>query len=374
MDVLSELLKAVKLDGALFYNAEFSAPWCVRTPASRVVAPHLGPGPGHVIIFHLVTEGRGYAYVEGDERRVELNAGDIVIFPHGHPHILGSGAPVKPVDHERELQRVLAQGLKLSRSGGGGPLTKLVCGYMACEPQLCQVFLGGLPPVFKVHIRDDASGQWLENSIRYSVGDVNSSNPGGEAVLAKLSEVLFVETLRRYIALLPQEQTGWLAGVRDPEVGKALGLLHRRPAHPWTIAELAAEVGISRSVLAERFRRYLSETPMAYLTRWRLQLGAQMLKSTSSSVLQIASEVGYESEPSFNRAFKREFGLPPPASAPNPNPPAPEPSALHRHPSTRPQPLIAIAIPVLRARNHGLTWSNERTRPKTKSSGRISLQ
>ncbi len=122
---------------------------------------------------------------------------------------------------------------------------------------------------------------------------------------------LFVETLRRYIALLPREQTGWLAGVRDPEVGKALALLHRKPAHPWTIAALANEVGISRSVLAERFRRYLSETPIAYLTRWRLQLGAQMLKSTSDSVAQIAAEVGYESEPSFNRAFKREFGLPP---------------------------------------------------------------
>jgi len=130
-------------------------------------------------------------------------------------------------------------------------------------------------------------------------------------VLAKLSEVVFVETLRRYIALLPREQTGWLAGVRDPEVGKALALLHRKPAHPWTIAALANEVGISRSVLAERFRRYLSETPIAYLTRWRLQLGAQLLKSTSSGVAQIAAEVGYESEPSFNRAFKREFGLPP---------------------------------------------------------------
>ncbi len=140
---------------------------------------------------------------------------------------------------------------------------------------------------------------------------MDASRPGGEAVLAKLSEALFVETLRRYIALLPQEQTGWLAGVRDPEVGKALALLHRQPAHPWTIASLAKEVGSSRSVLAERFRRYLSETPIAYLTGWRLQLGAQMLTSSSRSVMQIAAEVGYESEPSFNRAFKREFGLPP---------------------------------------------------------------
>jgi transcriptional regulator GlxA family with amidase domain len=130
-------------------------------------------------------------------------------------------------------------------------------------------------------------------------------------VLAKLSEVLFVETLRHYIALLPQEQTGWLAGVRDPEIGKALALLHRKPAHPWTIATLGSEIGVSRSVLAERFRRYLSESPMAYLANWRLQLGAQLLKSTSRSVAEIAAEVGYESEPSFNRAFKRQFGLPP---------------------------------------------------------------
>ncbi len=128
---------------------------------------------------------------------------------------------------------------------------------------------------------------------------------------AKLTEVLCVDTIRRYIALLPPEQTGWLAGIRDPEVGKTLALLHRQPAHPWTIASLANEVGISRSVLAERFRRYLSATPIAYLTRWRLQLGAQMLTSSSNSVAEIAAEVGYESEPSFNRAFKRELGLPP---------------------------------------------------------------
>ena len=311
MDVLSEVLKAVKLDGAMFYNAEFSAPWCFRSPASRTVAQYLSPSSRHVVIYHLLTEGRGYAHIEEDGPPVPLNAGDIVIFPHGDPHIMGNGPSVKPVDSAQVLQRVLSQGLKVSRLGGGGEITKFICGYMACDPQLSRTFLGGLPPIFKVHIRNDASGQWLENSLRYSVDNADASGPGGETVLAKLSEVLFIETLRRYIAHLPQEQTGWLAGVRDPEVGKALALLHRKPAHPWTIAALASDVGISRSVLAERFRRYLSETPIAYLTRWRLQLGAQMLTSTSSSVAQIAAEVGYESEPSFNRAFKREFGLPP---------------------------------------------------------------
>ena len=295
MDVLSEVLKAVKLDGAMFYNAEYSAPWCFRASASRIVAPYLSPDSRHVIIYHLMTEGCGYAHVEGDGRPLSLSAGDIVIFPHGDPHIMGNGSPIKPVDNAQELQRILSAGLKVSRQGGGGKITKFICGYMACEPHLSRIVLGGLPPILKVSIRNDTSGQWLEDSIRYSVDNANVSIAGGAAVLARLSEVLFIETLRRYIALLPPEQTGWLGGIRDPEVGKALALLHRQPAHPWTIAALANEVGISRSVLAERFRRYLSETPIAYLTRWRLQLGAQRLKATSNSVAEIAAKVGYES-------------------------------------------------------------------------------
>src|SRR5579859_7595913 len=198
MDVLSEVLKTVKLDGAFFYNGEFSAPWCFRSPASRDVAPYLSTDSGHVIIFHLLTEGRGYAGVEGESKKLLLNAGDIVIFPHGDSHIVGNGSPVKPVDNEQELQRIMSQGLKLSRFGGGGEITKFVCGYMVCEPQLSRVFLGGLPPVLKINIRNDASDQWLENSIRYSVGNADAFKPGGEAVIAKLSEVLFVEALRRY--------------------------------------------------------------------------------------------------------------------------------------------------------------------------------
>lgn len=313
MDVLSEVLKAVRLDGALFHNAEFSAPWCVHQAASCTVASYISPTSKHVIIYHLVTEGRGYARLEEDERSVPLIAGDIVIFPHGDPHILGNGSPVKPkpVDYQEALQRMFSEGLKVSRLGGGGEITKFICGYLSCEPELSGVFLGGLPSIMKVNIRDDESGQWLENSIRYSVGHADASSPGSQTVLAKLSEVLFVETLRRYIELLPREQTGWLAGVRNREVGKVLALLHRQPANPWTISTLAKEVGVSRSVLTDRFRSYLSETPIAYLTRWRLRLGAQMLKSTNSAVAQIAADVGYESEPAFNRAFKREFGLPP---------------------------------------------------------------
>jgi len=246
-----------------------------------------------------------------DGERIFLEAGDIVIFPHGDAHFLENGPRAKAMDMEKELARIFSQGFKRSTLGGGGEITKFVCGFMACEPRLSQIFLSGLPPVFKVSIRNDSSGRWLENSIRFSVNDADASRAGGEAVLAKLSEVLFVETLRTYIAHLPAEQTGWLAGARDSEVGKTLALMHRNPAHPWTIASLAKEAGVSRSVLAERFRHYLNEPPMTYLTRWRLQLGAQLLSSTSYSVAQVASEVGYESEAAFNRAFKREFETPP---------------------------------------------------------------
>jgi len=310
VDVLSEVLRIVTLEGAFFYNAEFSAPWGFRSPPSHKVAPYVSPSGGHVIIFHLLTEGRGTAVVEGGER-VPLQAGDIVVFPHGDPHVITNGSPRRTQDNEKELHTILSQGLKISRLGGGGEVTRFVCGYMACEPRLGRLVLAGLPPIFKVSIRDDPTGHWLEQSIRFSVDDAGTARPGGDAVLAKLSEVLFVETLRRYVAGWPEGRTGWLAGARDPEIGRALAAMHRRPAHPWTLADLAKEAGISRSVFAERFRQLLDEPPMTYLITWRLQLGARMIRTSNLSIAQVAAEVGYESEPAFNRAFKRAFGVPP---------------------------------------------------------------
>jgi len=308
MDVLSTVLKTVKLEGAMFYNAEFSASWSFRAPASHLMAPYLSPEPRHVIIYHLLTHGQAYASVE-DGQRVSLSAGDIVVFPHGDPHFMGNGRDVEPRDHAKILQEILSQGLKLARMGGGGEITRLICGYLVCDPQLSKAFLGGLPPIFKVNIGNDSSGKWLENCIRYAVEQAVNSQSGSEIVVAKLSEALFAETLRRYVDLLPPGQTRWLAGARDTDVGNAL--MHGQPSDSWTIAELAKRVGVSRSVLAERFRHFLGVPPMAYLSRWRMQMGAQLLTATSHSVAQIAAEVGYESEPAFNRAFKREFGSPP---------------------------------------------------------------
>jgi len=309
MDALSEVLRIVKLRGALFFNAEFSAPWCVASPQSSQVAPLLCPGAGHVIIYHYLTDGRAYAQLPGGSRR-DLGPGNVVIFPHGDAHSLGSGAG-KPVDSLKIFAKNLSNGLKVARYGGGGELTKFVCGYMACDPSLSEVVLAGLPSMFVVNIANDSAGQWLANSIQFSVREAGGLGTGSDVVVAKLSEVLFVETLRRFIQDLPDQQKGWLAGARDPVVGETLALMHKNPAHPWTIANLAHQVGVSRTRFAERFRHFLGEPPMAYLARWRLKLAAEMLVSSDSNVGEIAAEVGYASEAAFNRVFKREFGCPP---------------------------------------------------------------
>ena len=310
MDVLSEVLKVVKLEGAVFFNGEFTAPWCFRSSGSTGIATYLAPEAGHLIPYHYLTEGRAYArLLEG--KREELTAGDIVIFPHGDAHLLGNGSPARPVDSFETFAKNLTQGLKLARFGGGGEITKFICGFMGCDPQLSEVFLAGLPKILKVHVANEPSGEWILNSIRFSLADGGESSAGSGLVSTKLSEVLFVETLRRYINALPPDQIGWLAGARDPIIGGALNLLHKDPADPWTVSDLARRIGLSRTRLAERFRHFLGESPMAYLAQWRLKLGAEMLQSTEDSVAQVALAVGYGSEAAFNRAFKREFACPP---------------------------------------------------------------
>jgi AraC-like DNA-binding protein len=312
MDAFSEILSGVKLHGAVFFTAEFSAPWGFTTPPSdRMVALPVAQGTEHLVLYHLVIDG-GAVVELTDGQRTELSPGDIVIFPHGDAHHMSSGNDAtRPFPNYGISAKIKSRDLSPLHAGGGGEVSRFVCGYMICDPYLSRPILSGLPSVFKVNIRTDRAGNWLENSILHLVEESASGRIGSEAMLAKLSEALFVDTLRRYVAGLPEQQTGWLMGARDPVVGKSLGLLHSRVSHPWTIADLADQVGISRSALVERFTRYLSEPPMTYLTRWRLQLAARSLESTSRGVAEIAADVGYESEAAFNRAFKREFGLPP---------------------------------------------------------------
>ena len=310
MDAFSEVLRGVRLTGAMFFSAEFSAPWRLSTPHCRVMASTLAPGAPHIMIYHLVVDGSARASRTGGPE-VELSPGDIVVFPHGDPHHLSGGSGTNPVESAAVLRKIATRDLSPMHAGGGGATTRFVCGYLTFDPLLCGPILESLPPMLKVNVRTDRSGHWLEQSILHLVEEAASDRAGSDAMLAKLSEALFVDTLRRYVAGLPDQTTGWLAGARDPVVGKSLALLHSRAHHPWTIAELAAEVGVSRSALVARFTRYLSDSPMAYLTGWRLRLAAQALTSTPKGVADIAAAVGYESEAAFNRAFKRAFGLPP---------------------------------------------------------------
>ena len=309
MDALSELLRTVKLSGALFFNAHCYAPWCVQAAPSRSFRPFIQRPATHVIEFHVVVEGRGYIRV-GNET-TPLTAGDIAIVPHGDAHRMGNGLSTATSDGTESLESILRGELKPYRIGGDGELTRLICGYLGCEKQLLAPLLVGLPRVVRVHLRDDPYGQSLERMVGHAVEQVASGVPGSDVIVARLAEVLFVEALRRYVLQLPPQRTGWLAGAADPGVGRALAQMHQRPAYPWTLDELADAAGVSRSTLADRFARYLGQGPMAYLTDWRLELAAESLRTTSRSVLDIAADVGYESEAAFNRAFKRRFTLPP---------------------------------------------------------------
>jgi AraC-like DNA-binding protein len=310
MDAFSEILAAVKLKGALYFSADFSSPWRVSSPPSKELAPALSPGAPHLLIFHLVVEGKALACTRNGES-LTLEPGDIVVLPHGDPHQLMSGERASNDLTPEIIKKIVTRDLRPLRAGGGGRNTRFVCGYMVCDPFMCRPILEGLPRVLKVNIRSDNSGNWLENSILHLVEEAGSGKAGSEAMLAKLSEALFVDTLRRYVSGLPEEQIGWLAGARDPIVGKSLAILHSRVRQPWTIADLAREVGLSRSSLVDRFSRFLAVPPMAYLTQWRLQLAARALTTTPRGIADIAADVGYESEAAFNRAFKREFKLPP---------------------------------------------------------------
>ena len=309
MDALSELLRAVKLSGALFYKSRCTAPWCLNAPSSTFFAPYVAPHATHIIEFHHISEGR--AYVRVGEETTPLEAGDIVMMPHGDPHQMGNGVGGKAIDGRAAMPALISGRVHLSTFGGGGDETGLVCGYLACDAELIKPVLASLPRVLRVNLRTDKGGEWFENTLRHAVEQAGAAQPGGDVFLAHLAEALFADVLRRYLASLPEGRTGWLAGARDPAVSRALGAMHRNPAQAWTLDGLAKEAGISRSALTERFAKYLGVAPMTYLTDWRLELGAEALRTSNRSVQSIALDAGYESEAAFNRAFKRRFERPP---------------------------------------------------------------
>ena len=309
MDALSEVFAAVRFSGGVFLDAEFTAPWCVASQVGPEEFSAQGRMPAHLIAYHYIVSGKLFVCVTGTPP-LHVGAGEIVLLSRNDSHVLSSDPKLRPEVIDGLVQEPTEQSPARLRCGGGGEPARIVCGYIGCEvPD--NPLLSTLPPVLKLGVRDGTGGAWIESSFRRAAEEFAHGGIGSAAVLGKLAELLFVDVVRRYLATLPEGQTGWLAGLRDRMVGRALALLHTRFAHPWTTEELARSVGLSRSAFAERFTALIGMPPMHYLTNWRLQLAAVRLRESAISTAQLANDVGYESDAAFNRAFKRAFGVTP---------------------------------------------------------------
>ncbi|HEX4299129.1 MAG TPA: AraC family transcriptional regulator [Devosia sp.] len=313
MDVLSEVLRAVRLTGAVFFDVSPTAPWAIATPAMRDIRDRVMPEASHVIAFHVMLAGSCWVEtVHPSLGPFLVEAGDVILLPRGDPHVMGSapGTGVAPdmTLYYRPVDRTLP--FAFTKFGGGGTPARFVCGYLGCDATPFNPLLDALPRLTVVRTRDD-QGRLISDLIAAALSETGRDRPGTETVLAKLSEVLLVQALRTHLDQLPADASGWLGGLRDPHVGRALQLIHGLPAQDWTLPGLAREVGLSRSALAERFTRLVRETPMHYLGRWRMQLASHALEQPEQTIAAIAEDVGYQSEAAFNRAFKKYVGAPP---------------------------------------------------------------
>ena len=302
----------MRLTGATFFDVVASAPWVAESPLQNKILPLILPGAGHLIAYHVVTEGRCFANIIGEEP-IPVEAGEVIVFTRGDPHVLSSSPgmradpsaphPIDAVAHNRLPFLV--------DFGAGGTAAKFVCGFLACDAWPFNPLLDNLPPTIKAGNKEGSDAGWLGQFIRVATTESAEKRAGGESVLAKLSELMFIEVIRRHLEGLPPEQAGWLAGLRDPFVGKALSLMHAQLARNWTIEDLAKDVGLSRSVLAERFTDLVGMPPMLYLAKWRMQIACGLLSNGGANMASVAADIGYGSEAGFSRAFKKMVGMPP---------------------------------------------------------------
>jgi AraC-like DNA-binding protein len=313
VDVLSDVLRAVRLTGALYFDVNARAPWIAETPPISTICGKVMPDFEHVISFHIMLDGECWAQLADESQApIKLSAGDAVLFAAGDPHFMtterGKRSTPNMDIYYRPKDRPLP--FVLRELGGMGQSSRFVCGYLGSDARPFNPVISALPRM--LHVRGSSvSGQLTHDLIRVALKESETPSAGGETILSKLSELMFLHAVRQYIDSLPSESTGWLAALRDPSVGAALRLMHGRPGDQWTLDSLAREVGLSRSAFAERFARVMGSPAMHYLSSWRLQLAANLLERQRLSIAQAAAEVGYESEAAFNRAFKKQVGLPP---------------------------------------------------------------
>lgn len=310
MDALSDVLRAVRLTGAVFFDVQAADPWVAEAPPANTIVGAIFPGAEHLISYHVVTHGACWGGLVG-EPPIRLEAGDIIVFPHGDAHTMSSEPGMRETPDVTRYRRPVDGQLPFSITIGGRadaattPAEHVVCGFLGCDARPFNPLIAALPRVLRVR---DTEGGAIGAFVRMAMAESRHPRMGGECVLSRLSELMFVDVVRRYVEGLPLERTDWLAGLRDRHVGRALSALHREPARPWTLELLAREAGLSRTVLAERFSAFVGQPPMQYLANWRMQLAANLLGGSTDTVAAIAERVGYESEAAFSRAFKKTVG------------------------------------------------------------------
>ncbi len=315
-DPLSDVLRAVKLTGALFFAVEASTPWGIEVPRTDSYASIILPRAQHVVSYHIVLEGEGWASLPGIAP-TRFQAGDILVFPHGDAYSMTS-APGGEVEYGEEatlgfFREMMAGRLSfvVEEGGGGAGRARFVCGFLGCDTRPFNPVLATLPRILVVRRPAEAQGGLLDELVALTLAEARVARAGGESIRLRLGELIFVEVVRQHLDALPEGRTGWLSGLRDPAIGRVLTAMHAEPARAWTLEALAGMAGLSRAVLAERFAQLVGCPPIHYLTLWRMQIAARLLADSPMKVAAVANAVGYGSEAAFSRAFKKATGLAP---------------------------------------------------------------
>lgn len=310
MDALSDVLQVARLKGGVFLHADFTEPWCMAARMTPdLCAPFLDDAE-HLVLYHYVVDG-GLTVKLGDDEAYHLGPGDIIMLPHNDLHVMGSHVDHVPTPGTDVIQPSADGCFSTINLGGGGQKTRVVCGYLGCDRVEGNPLLAALPAAIQLHEDSAGATEWIRATFQYAADEMAAGRAGSAAVLAKLSELLFVEAIRLYAEGLDDAGSGWFAGLKDPFISRALGLMHGSIDRAWSVDVLSEKVGLSRSALTDRFQKTLGEPPMQYLASWRMQVASQMLRNSHASLGQIARDVGYESEAAFSRAFKRRYGTPP---------------------------------------------------------------
>lgn len=314
-DILSDVLKEVHLSGALFFDVEACAPWVAEAPPSKELKALVMPEAQHVINYHVVANGICWAkLLDSEAEPIRLPPGSVIVFPKGQSHVLSSEPGLRAPFDSAVFDEPPPEDIKpllLSRNGKGPNTVRLICGFLGCDVLPFNPLLEALPNMLVITDGYSEKDGWLASLIRAAAAEENGRRDGGRNVLARLSELIFIEAVRIYAERLPEGSSGWLAALRIPHVARAISLLHENPAQNWTLSSLAKACGVSRTVLASSFKETLGTPPKSYLTSWRMQIAAGLLADTETPIYNVAEAVGYESESSFSRAFRRATGRSP---------------------------------------------------------------